>query len=74
MKDFFENIGFQNIYILIYLREPSELYLSMSSQAIKNNHYADFMFLEPWNNKKALDLCNYKKLFYDMRKFFQKIS
>ncbi|EEC4842259.1 hypothetical protein G5F52_000592 [Campylobacter lari] len=72
MKDFFENIGFQNIYILIYLREPSELYLSMSSQAIKDNHYADFMFLEPWNNKKALDLCNYKKTILRYEKIFSK--
>lgn len=72
MKNFLYDLGFSKVYILIYLRNPLDLYLSMSSQAIKDDHYSDFLFLEPWNNKKALDLCNYKKTLKRYEKIFGK--
>ncbi|MFG5098553.1 hypothetical protein O8I71_07655 [Campylobacter lari] len=53
---------FDNIKIIIYLRDIAELFTSMCSQAIKDNTHLDYHFLYPYQNEKSKILSNYRQI------------
>ncbi|HIA7122475.1 hypothetical protein LZB76_00070 [Campylobacter lari] len=53
---------FDNIKIIIYLRDVVELFTSMCSQAIKDNSHLDYHFLYPYQNGKSKILSNYQQI------------
>ncbi|EAJ4178213.1 hypothetical protein C3W21_08245, partial [Campylobacter coli] len=52
---------FDNIKIIVYLRDVAELFISMCSQAIKDDSHLDYHFLYPYQNKKSKILSDYKQ-------------
>ncbi|MCV3485301.1 hypothetical protein [Campylobacter sp. CNRCH_2014_2452] len=52
---------FDNIKIIVYLRDVAELFISMCSQAIKDNSHLDYHFLYPYQNEKSKILSDYKQ-------------
>ncbi len=52
---------FDNIKIIVYLRDVAELFISMCSQAIKGDSHLDYHFLYPYQNKKSKILSDYKQ-------------
>ncbi|OOX97798.1 hypothetical protein BOP98_05950 [Campylobacter coli] len=52
---------FKNIKIIIYLRDIDELFISMCSQAVKDNTHLNYHFLHPCQNEKAKILSDYRQ-------------
>ncbi len=52
---------FNSIKIIIYLRDIVELFISMCSQAVKDNTHLNYHFLHPHQNEKAKILSNYRQ-------------
>ncbi|EAH8788935.1 hypothetical protein EWV11_07595, partial [Campylobacter jejuni] len=57
----FLSLKFHNIKIVIYLRDVVELFISMCSQAIKDNTHLNYHFLHPCQNEKAKILSDYRQ-------------
>ncbi|MGJ0157669.1 hypothetical protein ACP0SI_01115 [Campylobacter coli] len=58
----FLSLKFHNIKIVIYLRDVVELFISMCSQAIKDNSHTDYHSLLPYQNQKSKILSNYQQM------------
>ncbi len=52
---------FNNIKIIIYLRDVDGLFISMCSQVIKNGTHSNYHFLHPCQNEKAKILSDYRQ-------------
>lgn len=61
LKHILEYLGFNKIYIIVYLRETMDLFVSMCSQAIKCNSHDNYHLLQPNDNYKSFLLCNHKQ-------------
>ncbi|EAK9984948.1 hypothetical protein A9372_02165 [Campylobacter jejuni] len=72
MKDSFQKLGFKKIYIILYLRNPVDLFISMCSQSLKDNDLNDFSLSLPQENKKALVLCNHQQTIQKYEAIFGK--
>lgn len=70
MKNSFQKLGFSQIYIILYLRNPVDLFISMCSQSLKDNHFNNFSSLLPQQNQKALILCNHKQTIQNYETIF----
>lgn len=68
LKNLLVRIGFTQIYIIIYLRHPQDLFVSMCSQVLKNRqneiflcHLKDDTYQHMYNYKETIQ--NYEKVF-----------
>ncbi|WP_252365420.1 hypothetical protein, partial [Campylobacter jejuni] len=66
-----KNLGFTKIYIIIYLRNPNSLFVSMCSQALKGN-ISDNFLSHPNKNNLFKTICNYKQTLENWINVFQK--
>ncbi|ENX5857775.1 hypothetical protein ACFRA6_001262 [Campylobacter jejuni] len=66
-----KNLGFTKIYIIIYLRNPNSLFVSMCSQALKGN-ISDNFLSHPDKNNLFKTICNYKQTLENWTNVFQK--
>lgn len=66
-----KNLGFTKIYIIIYLRNPSDLFISMCSQALKDGIPKKFLSLPSKNNKFKI-LCHHKQTLKNWANIFKK--
>ncbi|EOG0504898.1 hypothetical protein ACK203_001151 [Campylobacter jejuni] len=66
-----KNLGFTKIYIIIYLRNPNSLFVSMCSQALKGN-ISDNFLSHPDKNNLFKTICNYKQTLENWINVFQK--
>ncbi|HDZ5081427.1 TPA: hypothetical protein RTH17_001841, partial [Campylobacter jejuni] len=66
-----KNLGFTKIHIIIYLRNPSDLFISMCSQALKNGAPKKFLSLPSENNKFKI-LCHHEQTLKNWANIFKK--
>ncbi|ENX6398113.1 hypothetical protein ACMUM2_001704 [Campylobacter jejuni] len=66
-----KNLGFTKIYIIIYLRNPSDLFISMCSQALKDGTPKKFLSLPSENNKFKI-LCHHEQTLKNWGNIFKK--
>ncbi|WP_249619043.1 hypothetical protein [Campylobacter jejuni] len=66
-----KNLGFTKIYIIIYLRNPSDLFISMCSQALKDGIPKKFLSLPSKNNKFKI-LCHHEQTLKNWANIFKK--
>lgn len=66
-----KNLGFTKIYIIIYLRNPSDLFISMCSQALKDGTPKKFLSLPSENNKFKI-LCHHEQTLKNWENIFKK--
>ncbi|ELP9119577.1 hypothetical protein QTU61_000110 [Campylobacter lari] len=63
-KNFLTALNFDKIYIIVYLREVSDLFLSMCSQVVKGNISSNYIFRYPEELHKLYPVYSYKKMLY----------
>ncbi|EPZ9055460.1 hypothetical protein ACXYI7_001465 [Campylobacter jejuni] len=66
-----KNLGFTKIYIIIYLRNPSDLFISMCSQALKDGTPKKILSLPSENNKFKI-LCHHEQTLKNWGNIFKK--
>ena len=69
IKEILKDIGFIKIKIIVYLRDPQDLYISMCSQEVKDGSHNDF-FQRPDKYKKCEIICNHKKTLINWSEIF----
>ncbi|WP_223207680.1 hypothetical protein [Campylobacter coli] len=70
-KKIIKKYGFKKIYIIIYLRDPLELYTSLCSQSVKDA-WDDRLINIPIDNSKALTICHHQNTLQKWMKVFGK--
>lgn len=71
LKEILLELGFTTIYIIIYLRDPHDLYISMCSQEVKDGSYDDFL-AEPSVYERCKIVCNHKETLINWGNVFGK--
>ena len=69
LQEILRNIGFTKIYIIVYLRDPQDLYISMCSQEVKDGGRYDFL-QGPDKYVKCGIICNHKQTIMNWSEVF----
>ncbi|HEF9814582.1 TPA: hypothetical protein SB154_001692 [Campylobacter coli] len=71
-KNILQDLGFKKIKIIIYLREPAELFQSVCSQSIKNCYNQDVCFKLPEQSNILNHRCSHSKTLINWGQVFGK--